>query len=95
MDIQYLLALQDFRNGMQDAWTPFMPFVSDFATTYLILIPVFLYWFWDKRKGLYALVSYYFCMIMTPVIKLTACIYRPWIRDSRIVPAGDSIKFLV
>ena len=92
MDIQYLLALQDFRNGMQDAWTPFMAFVSDFATTYLILIPVFLYWFWDKRKGLYALVSYYFCMIMTPVIKLTACIYRPWIRDSRIVPAGDSIK---
>jgi len=92
MDIQYLLALQDFRNGMQDAWTPFMEFVSEFATTYLILIPVFLYWFWDKRKGLYTLVSYYFCMIMTPLIKLTACIYRPWIRDSRILPAGDSIK---
>ncbi len=91
MDIQYLLTLQDFRNGLQDAWTPFMEFVSMFATTYLIFIPVFLYWFWDKRKGLYALVSYYFCMLLTPLIKLTACIYRPWIRDSRILPAGDSI----
>ncbi len=92
MDIQYLLTLQDFRNGMNDAWTPFMEFISSFAVDYLILIPVFFYWFWDKRKGLYALVSYYFCMLMTPLIKLTACIYRPWIRDSRILPAGDSIR---
>lgn len=91
MDIQYLLWLQDFRNSIQDAWTPFMEFVSMFATTYLILIPIFVYWFWDKRKGLYTLVSYYFCMVLTPLIKLTACIYRPWIRDARILPAGDSI----
>ena len=92
MDIQYLLWLQDFRNGIQDALTPVMAFISDFATTYLILIPIFVYWFWDKRKGLYPLVSYYFCMFFTPIIKLTCCIYRPWIRDSRILPAGDSIK---
>ena len=92
MDIQYLLWLQDFRDSIQDAWTPFMEFVSMFATNYLILIPIFVYWFWDKRKGLYTLVSYYFCMLLTPLIKLTACIYRPWIRDSRILPAGDSIR---
>ncbi len=92
MDIQYLLWLQDFRNSIQDAWTPLMEFISSFATTYLILIPVFVYWFWDKRKGLYPLVSYYFCMFFTPLIKLTACIYRPWIRDARILPAGDSIS---
>ncbi|MBR1708639.1 MAG: phosphatase PAP2 family protein [Clostridia bacterium] len=92
MDIQYLLMLQNFRNSIQDAWTPFMEFVSMFATTYLILIPVFYYWNRDKRKGLYVLVSYYFCMLLTPLIKLTACVYRPWIRDSRIIPAGDSIS---
>ena len=91
MDLQYLHALQDFRNGMNDAWTPFMEWVSMFAVDYLILIPVFLYWFWDKRKALYALVSYYFCMVITPLVKLTACIYRPWIRDSSIIPAGDAI----
>ena len=92
MDIQYLLSLQDFRNGIQDAITPFMEFISMFATTYLILIPVFIYWNMNKKKGLYALVSYYFCMFLTPLIKLSACIYRPWIRDSRILPAGDSIR---
>jgi len=92
MDIQYLLWLQDFRNGIKDAWTPFMEFVSKFAVDYLILIPVFIYWFWNKRKGLYTLVSYYFCMLVTPLIKLTACVYRPWIRDASVLPAGDSIK---
>ena len=91
MDIQYLLWLQDFRNGIDNALTPFMEWISDFAVTYLILIPVFIYWFWDKRKGLYPLVAYYFCMVLTPLIKLSACVYRPWIRDSRILPAGDSM----
>ena len=91
MDIQYLLFLQNFRNSIQDAWTPFMEFVTNFATTYLIFLPIFWYWNRNKKQGLYALVSYYFCMIMTPLIKLTACIYRPWIRDASILPAGDSI----
>ena len=68
-----------------------MEFVSKFAVDYMILIPVFAYWFWSKRKGLYALVSYYFCMVITPLTKLTVCAYRPWIRDSRILPAGDAI----
>lgn len=92
MDIQYLLWLQDFRNSIQDALTPFMEWVSMFATTYLILFAVFYYWNKDKRDGLYTLVAYYFCMVFTPLIKLTACIYRPWIRDSRILPAGDAIR---
>ena len=30
-------------------------------------------------------------LALNQVIKLTACIYRPWIRDPRVVPAGDSI----
>ena len=92
MDSQYLLWLQNFRNSIQDAWTPFMEFVSSFATTYLILLPVFYYWTRDKKKALYTLTAYYFCMVFTPLIKLTACVYRPWIRDSRILPAGDSIR---
>ena len=91
MDIQYLLTLQDFRNGISDALTPFMEFISMFAVDFLIFFPIFLYWFWDKRKGLYTLVSYYFCMFLTPVTKLTVCAYRPWIRDARVLPAGDSI----
>ena len=52
MDIQYLLLLQDYRNSIQDALTPLMEFITTFAVDYLILIPIFFYWFQDKRKGL-------------------------------------------
>jgi membrane-associated phospholipid phosphatase len=91
MDIDYLLFLQNFRNSINDALTPFMEWASMFAVTYLILFAVFYYWNIDKKAGLYTLVAYYFCMVLTPLIKLTACVYRPWIRDSRILPAGDAI----
>ncbi len=91
MDIQYLLWLQEFRNSINEAWTPFMEWVSMFAVTYLIMIPIFYYWCVDKKKGLFTLVAYYFCMVITPLTKLTCCIYRPWIRDSRVLPAGDAI----
>ena len=91
MDIQYLLWLQNFRNSINDAWTPFMEWVSMFATTYLILLPIFWYWNRDKRKGLYVMTAYAISMFITPIAKLTVCAYRPWIRDSRVLPAGDSI----
>lgn len=91
MDIDYLLLLQNFRAQINEALSPAMEWISMAATTYLILIPVFWYWNRDKRQGLYALVSYYFCMFLTPVIKLTACVYRPWIRSPQIHPAGDAI----
>lgn len=91
MDISYLLFLQDFRNSIHDAWTPFMEWMSLFAITYLVLIPIFIYWCVNKRQGLYTLVSFYLCVAVNAVLKLTACVYRPWIRDARIIPAGDAI----
>ncbi len=91
MDINYLLFWQDFRSNIDNALTPFMEQVSLFAITWLILIPIFYYWCVDKKKGLYVLASYSIAMIITPVTKLTVCAYRPWIRDSRIIPAGDAI----
>ena len=33
MDIQYLLLLQGFRNGIHDVLTPFMEMISLFAVT--------------------------------------------------------------
>jgi hypothetical protein len=79
MDIDYLLLLQRFRENINDALTPFMEYVSLFAVTFLIMIPVFVYWVVDKKKGLYTLVSYYLCCGFNAMLKLTACIYRPWI----------------
>ena len=91
MDIKYLLLLQEFRNKINDSLTPFMEWISMFAVTFLIMIPVFWYWCVNKKNGLYTLTSYYMCMVITPITKLSVCAYRPWIRDARIVPAGDAI----
>ena len=90
MDIEYLLFLQRFRESINDSLTPFMEGISLFAVTYLIMIPVFVYWVVSKRKGLYTLVSYYLCCGFNAIVKLTVCAYRPWIRDARVHPAGDA-----
>ena len=74
MDIQYLLFLQNFRNGINDALTPFMEMISLFAVTYLIIIPALVYWCVDKRSGLYTMASYTTCVAVNAVVKLTACV---------------------
>ena len=91
MDIEYLLFLQRFRESINDSLTPFMEGISLFAVSYLIMIPVFVYWVINKRSGLYTLVSYYLCCGINAIVKLTVCAYRPWIRDARVHPAGDAI----
>lgn len=91
MDIDYLLSLQYFRNSINDALTPFMEMISLFAVTYLIILPALIYWCVDKRIGLFSIGSYAASVTVNAIIKLSACIYRPWIRDSRVLPAGDAI----
>ncbi len=91
MDIAYLLFLQGLREASNNVLTPFMESLSLFAVTYLVMIPTFVYWAINKRDGLYVLASYYACVALNAAVKLTACVYRPWIRDARVLPAGDAI----
>lgn len=92
IDIEYLLLLQRFREMIHDALTPFMEWISLFAVTYLVLIPIMYYWTCNKKDGLYVMGAYCYTVAINAVVKLTACVYRPWIRDSRVVPAGDAIR---
>lgn len=92
MDIDYLLFLQRLRESVHDGPTPFMEWLSLFAVTFLVMAPVFVYWAVDKKKGLYALASFCLCCALNSIVKLTACVYRPWIRDPRVLPAGDAIR---
>ena len=91
MDITYLLFLQDIRHSIHDVPTPLMEWISHFAVAYLPLIAIFIYWCVDKKKGLYILGSLVVCRAVNALLKLTACVYRPWIKDARILPAGDAI----
>ena len=92
MDIQYLLWLQEWRNATNNALTPLFEQLSYFGTRDILLIPAFIYWCLNKRSGLFILFSYKLSQTINSLVKLTACIYRPWVRDPRIIPARDSIK---
>ncbi len=92
MDIQYLLWLQEWRNATNNALTPFFEQLSYFGTRDILLLVAFVYWCLNKRSGLFILFSYKLSQTINSIVKLTACIYRPWVRDPRIIPAGDSIK---
>lgn len=91
MDITYLLWLQDFRLSINDALTPFFESFSFFSTSYIILLPAFVYWCLSKRNGLFVFFAMRISQTINAAVKLTACIYRPWIKDPRVIPAGNAI----
>ena len=92
MDIDILLALQEFRNGAGSFMTEFfskMTFLGEINTA--IVIMAILYWSVSKELGSYLLMGWSGNRLANGVMKVTACAYRPWIRDARILPHGNAI----
>ena len=92
MDIDILLALQSFRNGAGSVLCDFftkMTFLGELNTA--IVIMAVIYWCVSKEFGAYLLMGWHGNRLVNGVLKVTACAYRPWIRDARIVPYGDSM----
>lgn len=50
-----------------------------------------IYWCVDKRIGTYLLMGWSGNRIVNGVLKVTACAYRPWIRDPRIIPDPEAM----
>ena len=93
MDINILLALQEFRNGFGAIFAPFlskMTFGGELDTVPVIMAAV--YWCFSKAFGAYLLMGWSGTRILNGFLKVTACAYRPWIRDARIIPYGNSIQ---
>ena len=83
MDLQYLLYLQE--NVRNESLNPFMMEVSNIAISFwLISIFMCLFWCINKKAGLLILTTYSISSLTNAIVKLSFCIYRPWIRDSRI-----------
>lgn len=92
MDIRYLLALQEFRNGPGAILAAFfakMTFLGELTTALFIMAAI--YWCIDKELGTYLLMGFSGNRLVNGVLKVTVCAYRPWIRDPAIVPHGDAI----
>ena len=92
MDINILLALQDFRNGIGAFLASFLSKMTFFGemNTALVIMAI-IYWCVSKSFGTYLLMGWSGNRIVNGLLKVTVCAYRPWIRDARIVPYGDSM----
>lgn len=93
MDIDYLLILQNFRETCPDWFTSIMTAVSSrmfIIIGFLLLCMV--YWVVDRRAGKVLLFGTILGNFVNGLLKLIFCVYRPWIRDPRIVPYGNSMS---
>ena len=92
MDINILLALQEFRNGVGAFLASFLSKMTFFGelNTALIIMAI-IYWCVSRSFGTYLLMGWSGNRIVNGLLKVTVCAYRPWIRDPRIVPYGDSM----
>ncbi len=87
MDINYLILLQNFRNATGGFLDAFMELITKLGETSVIVIAIgIIYWGFNKKKGIFLMFSLYTNRIINGFIKITACVYRPWIRDARIKP---------
>lgn len=91
MDIDYLIFLQNLRESTGDFFSPFLSWVSKFAVGFWpIAIMCMVYWVFDRKGGKRILAGFGCGLLMNGLLKLVFCVYRPWIRDPRVEPYGDS-----
>ncbi len=93
MDINYLLALQNLRDATGGVLNGFMEFITKLGETSIVVFFIGLvYWGVNKKEGIFLMFSLYTNRIINGFIKITACVYRPWIRDARITPVPEAMK---
>lgn len=82
MDIDFLLWLQSIRT---EYLTSLALFISDLIP-YMKFPAIFIYWCINKKKGLFVLVSFGLSYFINGLLKGIFCVYRPFIKDSRVIP---------
>ena len=92
MDIRILLFLQEFRNGAGMVLTDFLSKMTFWGElNSVIVIMALIYWCVSKELGTYLLMGWSGNRLVNGGLKVTFCAYRPWIRDVRILPYGNSM----
>lgn len=91
MDIDILLALQEFREGAGAFLTDFFKKMSFLGEMSVVLIFIgLIYWCVSKEFGNYLLMGWSGNRVVNGLLKVTVCAYRPWIRDARIIPNSEA-----
>lgn len=92
MDLEILRALQAWREAIGGSFNNFFLFISTIAIDYFIMVPaIIIYWNFDKKKGARVMCTYGTSLFFGQFLKATACVYRPWIRDPKILPVEEAL----
>lgn len=84
MDIEYLMWLQDLRNGFFD-W--FLMAVTDFVVSpAMYAFVAIIYWCFNKKAASFLAMNLSVGSMANQTLKNTFCIYRPWVKHPEIVP---------
>lgn len=82
--MEYLYFLQCLREGALSFLTPLMVVISEMAMYIAPVMVAIVFWVVDKEMGTYMVFNTFGSQLLCNTIKLTACVYRPWVRDSRL-----------
>ena len=91
--INYLLLLQNFREVTGGIFDNFFLFVTHGGETIIpsALIAI-IYWCINTEFASFILLNLGISTFISDLIKNIACIYRPWVLDSRIAPVPEALK---
>lgn len=89
--MEYLLFLQNIRLALGPGVESVVTAFSDGMLYLCFMLPFLIYWGIDKEAGTFIISCYEGGRVMNGFLKVTACINRPWILDSRIQPS-DAAK---
>ena len=90
--IDYLLLLQNFRDITGGMFDRFFLSITWFGEIYIPLIFIcIMYWCVNKKSGLFIFWSYLFGFVINTVMKVTACIYRPWMLSNAVQPVTEAV----
>lgn len=100
LQIEYLLLLQQLRDATNGVFDIFFMSATWFGE---VIIPLgflaVIYWYFDKKAGIFILFNFALTLCLNVFLKMTACIKRPWLIDSRVcpieraLPAADGYSF--
>ena len=91
MDISYLLFLQNMREATNGVLNSFMAYITTYGEELLtMMIVAAIYWCVDKNQGIYTMMTWGTGRLVNGFLKVTACVYRPWIRDARVIPVDGA-----
>lgn len=92
MDITFLLYLQQFRQVTLGILDSLFLYITTLGEDWILFLgSAGIYWCIDKQTGFFMYFNYNLANYVNQFVKLTACINRPWVRDSRVQPVGAAI----